>query len=641
MEQGEAGRDPSPRPAGMVALVVGALGVVFGDIGTSPLYALPAAVSADHHGVPLTEAGVYGVISLVFWTITLVVSVKYVTFIMGADNDGEGGIMALIALAQRARLRTGRAKAALLIALGVFGAALFYGDGTITPAISVLSAIEGLNVAAPGLHGLVVPLALGVLLALFAVQRYGTGAVGNLFGPVMTIWFAAIALAGLRQVIEHPAILRALSPSWGVAFVADHSGIALVVLGAVVLTVTGAEALYADMGHFGRAPIRRAWFLVAFPALTLNYMGQGALLLHMPAAADNPFFRLIPHWGQIPMVLLATAATVIASQAVISGAFSITNQAVQLRFLPRLTIRHTSAREAGQVYAPFVNWCLCAVTAGLVVAFGSSQGLASAYGIAVTGTMAITTILYLFVARALWKRPLPAVLAGAAAFLTVDLTLFVATLAKVPHGGWIPLVIAAVVFTILTTWRRGNAIVTRNRIGEEGPLRRFVEEVRALDPPVHRVPGTGVFLNTQRDRTPLALRANVDSNHVLHSSVVILFIATLDVPYVDPAERLTVDELGYRDDNITHLTARFGFYERPYLPRLLALAARRGLEGTTQVDSAYYFLSRITIVPTRAPGMRRWRKRLFAAMARNEADPAAYYALPDERTVTIGSLIEL
>jgi KUP system potassium uptake protein len=341
------------------------------------------------------------------------------------------------------------------------------------------------------------------------------------------------------------------------------------------------------------------------------------------------------------MVMLATAATVIASQAVISGAFSITNQAVQLRFLPRLTIRHTSPREAGQVYVPAVNWCLCAVTAGLVVAFGSSAGLAAAYGIAVTGTMAITTILYLFVVRALWKRPLPAVVAGAAVFLTIDLTLFTATLTKVPHGGWVPLVIAALVFTILTTWRRGNAIVTRNRIEEEGPLRRFVEEVRGMHPPVYRVPGTGVFLNSQRDMTPLALRANVDSNHVLHTSVVILFITTLDVPYVVPAERLTVDELGYRDDNITHLTARFGFYERPDLPQLLALAARRGLEGTTQVDSAYYFLSRITIVPTGARGMRPWRKRLFVAMARNEADPAHYYALPDERTVTIGSLIEL
>ncbi|HTE61275.1 MAG TPA: KUP/HAK/KT family potassium transporter, partial [Solirubrobacteraceae bacterium] len=409
---------PRPPAAGTAALVVGALGVVFGDIGTSPLYAMQA-VFAGQHGPP-TRDDVYGPVSLVFWTITLVVSVKYVTFVMRADNDGEGGVMALIALIRR----TGTP--GWILTLGVFGAALFYGDGMITPAISVLSAVEGLKVAAPDVGSLSVPIALVVLVALFALQRRGTAAMGRLFGPVMLVWFAIIAVAGLRQVIEEPRILEAVSPTYGIAFFADHAGGALIALGAVALTVTGAEALYADIGHFGRTPIQRAWLLIAFPALLLNYAGQGALILAEPGAIENPFFHLIPDWGQLPMVVLATAATVIASQAVIAGAFSITHQAVQLGYLPRLTIHHTSEREPGQVYAPAVNWLLCAAVAALVVGFGSATHLAAAYGVAVTGTMAITTILFFFVVRTLWGKPLRLVLAGAAAFLTVDLALFAA-----------------------------------------------------------------------------------------------------------------------------------------------------------------------------------------------------------------------
>jgi KUP system potassium uptake protein len=621
----------------MGLLALGALGVVFGDIGTSPLYALSAVFSAEHHLQP-NVAGVYGVISLVFGTITLVVSVKYVTFIMRADNEGDGGIMALIALVLTAPLR-GRWALGVAVTLGLFGAALFYGDGVITPAISVLSAVEGLDVAAPAFSSLVVPISLVILAGLFAIQRYGTAAVGLIFGPVMVLWFLALALSGLRQVSEHPGILRALSPAYGVELFAEHPGVAFIALASVALTVTGAEALYADIGHFGRRPIRAAWFAVVFPALTLNYMGQGALILDSPEAISSPFFLLFPHWARIPMVLVATAATVIASQAVISGVFSITNKAVQLGFLPRLSVRHTSPREAGQVYLPGVNWALFAAVAGLVVGFGSSQHLAAAYGIAVTGTMAITSVLFLVVVRLLWRRPRWQVVAGAVAFLTVDLALFSATLTKVLSGGWAPLAIAVGVFTVLTTWHTGRAVVTRNRIEEEGPLHGFVREIRDMEPPVYRAPGTAVFLTDNPDTTPLAARANVEHNHVLHDTVVIVTVESLRVPHVAATERLVIDDLGYRDDGITRVTARFGFRDEPDVPKTLLLAAQY-VEGTINFQGASYFLSRITIIPTDSPVMRPWRKKLFVAMARNEADPS-HFGLPDDRTVTMGSLIEL
>jgi KUP system potassium uptake protein len=624
--------------SGVAALTLGALGVVFGDIGTSPLYALQTVFHADHGAVPTSQSAVYGVLSLVFWAVTIIVSIKYVTFIMRADNDGEGGIMALIALIGRAGLASRSAKV-VLIALGIFGAALFYGDGMITPAISVLSAVEGLEVVSPSLGPLVQPIALTILAALFAVQCLGSGSVGRPFGFVMALWFGVLAVAGIRQVAQHAGILRALSPTYAVQFFVDHGGTAFVALGFVVLAVTGAEALYADMGHFGRRPIRRAWFFLVFPALTLNYLGQGALIVEDPNAIESPFFLTFPAWSHVPMVVLATAATVIASQAVISGAFSVTRQAVRLGFLPRLSIRHTSGREIGQVYVPGVNWGIFIAVVALVLGFGSSTGLASAYGIAVTGTLAIDTILFFFVVRVFWKKPLWLVLAGAATFLTVDLAFFSANLTKVLHGGWFPLTIAAAVYVVLMTWQRGREIVTRNRSEEEGPLRAFIEELRAKDPPVHRCPGAAVFLTASKETTPLAMRANVEHNNTLHRSVVILSVDTLNVPHVPEVDRVIIDDLGYKDDGISHVTARVGFQDQIDVPRILSVAVARGLERDCDPATASYFISRMTIVPTDAPGLTKWRKKLFMAIARNSANPVTYYGLPDDRTVVMGSQV--
>ncbi len=628
------------RTSGMAALSVGALGVVFGDIGTSPLYALQTVFSADHHAVPVDRAGVYGVVSLVLWAITIIVSLKYVTFIMRADNDGEGGIMALIALLRGVSLGSARAKA-VLVGLGIFGASLFYGDGMITPAISVLSAVEGLEVAAPGMHELVVPITLVILTVLFAVQHLGTGAVGRWFGPVMGVWFALLAVTGLREVVMHPGILRAASPTYAVAFLLDHGTVGFLALGSVVLTVTGAEALYADMGHFGRPAIRRAWFTLVFPALALNYAGQGALVLRSPHAVDEPFFLLVPHWARIPVVLLATLATVIASQAVISGAFSVTRQAVRLGFLPRLVIRHTSRSHVGQVYVPAVNWGLYVAVVALVVGFGSSARLASAYGIAVTGTLAIDTLLFFFVVRGLWRKPLWLAVGGALVFLVVDLAFLAANVPKVLHGGWFPLVIAAGVFTVMSTWQRGRTILTRNRAAQEGPLQDFVDHVHALHPPVHRSPATGVFLNADRTTTPLALRANLEHNEVLHRTVVILTVDMRNVPHVPDEARLSVDDLGFGDDGICHLTARFGFQDDIDLPAALRLAQAAGLEASAPLDEPSWFLSKMAIVPTRAPGMALWRKHLFLLLSRNAGSPADFFGLPVDRVVVMGSQVEL
>jgi KUP system potassium uptake protein len=624
---------------GRATVVLAALGVVFGDIGTSPLYALQTAFSVDHGAVRPTPDDVYGVLSLIFWSVTLIVSIKYVTVVMRADNDGEGGVMALAALARRVLGNTSTGTKAVMV-LGVLGASLFYGDSVITPAISVLSAVEGIEVVDPALHELILPIAGTILTALFAVQRWGTHRVGSLFGPVMVVWFAALALSGVAQVVNHPGIVTGLSPTYAAGFVLSHPFVAFIAMGAVVLSITGAEALYADMGHFGRPPIRLAWFAVAFPALTLNYLGQGALILRDPSAVSSPFFLLQPEWARLPMVVLATAATIIASQAVISGAFSVTRQASRLGFLPPLTVRHTSEHEGGQVYLPAVNMGLFVAVLVLMLGFGSSQRLATAYGVSVTGALLIDTTLMLLVARSLWGWSGWKLVLATVAFGGTEATFLAANLTKIAHGGWLPLLIASVVFLLMTTWQRGRQIVTANRTATEGPLRAFVDELHAR--PLPRVPGLAVFPHPTKDTTPLALRANVEHNHVLHEHVVIVSAVAQNVPHVPPHEQLDVDELGYADDGIVHLTMRHGFSDEPNIPEALR---RAGAHGTHEVDvdpdTASYFLSRATLRHGDAPGMRRWRKRLFVAIAHNAANPAEYFCLPQDRTVVMGSYVDL
>ncbi|MBA3747194.1 MAG: potassium transporter Kup [Solirubrobacterales bacterium] len=641
----DASKAPAPAPhrtpaqAGLAVLILSALGVVFGDIGTSPLYALHTVFSAGDGAIALTKAAVYGVISMVFWSITVVVSVKYVTFVMRADNDGEGGIMALIALIQRVRDEGGLASKAMLVTVGLFGAALFFGDAMITPAISVLSAVEGLNVISPTLESVVLPISLTVLAALFAVQRFGTRAVGRLFGPVCVLWFAALAISGLAQVIAHPGIVAALSPTYAIAFAFAHPGLTFLALSGVVLTITGVEALYADMGHFSRRAITRAWFFVVFPALTLNYMGQGALLLHTPGAVENPFFLLFGQWARIPMVVLATAATVIASQAVISGAFSVARAATQLGFLPRLTIRHTSDESVGQVYVPAINWGVLVAVVGLVLGFRSSANLAAAYGIAVTGTLAIDTILFFTVVRMRFHKPVWLVACGATMFLAVDLLFFSANLPKVLDGGWFPIGIALVVFCVFTTWNKGRALVTAARTEEEGPLSAFIEEIHTMAPAIHRCAGTAVFLNPNQHTTPLALRANVEHNHTLHESVIIVSVHIATAPHVPASARISVHELGYTDDGIFHVGVRYGFRDTTDIPAAIALAATQGFEHEVDLTNASYFLSRITLSRGEHRHMARWRKSLFLTLARHSANPVEYFNLPEDRTIVMGGHI--
>ncbi len=635
---GSGGHGTAAR-AGGAGLVLGALGVVFGDIGTSPLYALQTVFSIDGGIVKPVPADVYGVVSLMFWSITLIVSVKYVGVVMRADNDGEGGVMALAALARRLYAGRGSERTGLLLVLGIVGVALFYGDSVITPAISVLSAVEGLKVAAPGLSHVVLPVAAVILTLLIAAQRFGTGRVGRLFGPVTVVWLLALAVAGLREIVAHPGVIRGLSPTYAVSFVFAHPGTTFVALGAVVLVVTGAEALYADMGHFGRQPILRGWFFVVFPALTLNYLGQAALILRDPRADSNPFFLLLPGWARLPMVLLATAATVIASQAVISGAFSLSRQAMQLGLLPPVRVRQTSEHEGGQIYLPAVNGTLYVGVLVLMVAFGSSERLATAYGVSVTGALVVDTLLLLLVARVLWSWSVWKLVLAGVAFGGVEVMFLAANLSKVAKGGWLPLLIAAVVFTVMTTWRKGRGIVQANRRAKEGSLREFVEEVRNRGLP--RVAGTAVFPHPDNQSTPLALRANTDANHVLHEAVVIVSATAENVPHVPRSQRLSADDLGYADDGISHLSVRFGFSDPPDLPGALQQAEQEGLLEGAELAGASYFLSRGTLRRTRAPGLARWRKALFVGLAHNAADPAAYFGLPSGRTVTMGSDIEV
>ena len=529
----------------------------------------------------------------------------------------------------------------MLAALGLFGASLFFGDSMITPAISVLSAIEGVKVAAPSLSDLVIPITVVIIVALFLVQRFGTGAVGRLFGPVMGVWFTVLAVLGVHGITTHPAILKALSPTYAVGFLFGHFGTAFFSLTAVVLAVTGAEALYADMGHFGRAPITRAWLLVVFPACILNYMGQGALILGHPASISSPFFLLAPGWAALPMVILAAVATVIASQAVITGAYSVASQAGRLGYLPRLRIAYTSEEQIGQIYVPWINWLLLVTVLTLVVTFKSSAALAYAYGAAVTGTITITTLLFFYLARRQWHTPLWLVVTGGGTLLTIDLLFLTANLTKLLHGAWLPLLIAIAAFTVFTTWQKGRELVTRQRDRDEGQLRAFIGQLHAMKPPLHRVPGTAIFLNRGKETAPLALRANVEHNQILHQTVLILAIETMPVPHVPAAERITADDLGYKDDRIIHVTAHFGYMDQPNIPGLLPLIRQADIESPLDEDKLSYFLSRIEIVLGNAPGMSRWRKHLFIATSRITADAAEYFQLPRERTLVMGSRIEL
>jgi KUP system potassium uptake protein len=635
---------PAPPRSGKqtarLALVVGALGVVFGDIGTSPIYTVQTIFNPDDpHPVPITTDNVYGVVSLIVWSVMIIVTLTYVTLVMHADNDGEGGIMALVALVRRWGARSGRT-AVVLAALGVFGAALFSGDSMITPAISVLSAVEGLKVINPGLGGWIVPITAIIIVALFTVQRHGTGVVGRLFGPVMIGWFVAIGACGVTGIVDHPRILAALSPVYAVKFMVSNFGTAFFSLAGVVLAVTGAEALYADMGHFGRTAITRAWLFVVLPAVALNYLGQGASLIADKATISAPFFLLTPDWARLPMVLLTTLATIIASQAVITGAFSLASQAVELGYLPRLRVVHTSASTVGQIYMPWINGMLMVAVLILVFAFRSSAALAYAYGMAVTGTITITTLLFFYIARRRWRVPLWLIVIGGSALLGFDLLFVAANLTKLVHGAWLPLLIAVMVFTVMITWQRGSTIVTRKREMTEGPLRAFVDQL-ARGCELLRVPGTAVFLNRSNKTAPLALRANVEHNHVLHEHVVIVTIDTLPIPRVSDPERIEIDPLGHTHDGIIHVTAHFGYMEIPDVQRALHLLEPAEAEGAIAIDEASYFLSKIELTEGGEPTMPAWGKKLFIATSRLSTDGAESFGLPPDRTLIMGSRIEV
>ncbi|MFE5003396.1 potassium transporter Kup [Streptomyces sp. NPDC056696] len=635
-------RRASARDTVRLAVVIGALGVVFGDIGTSPIYTLQTVFNPDDpHPVPVSTDNVYGVVSLVFWSVMIIVTVTYVLLAMRADNDGEGGIMALITLLRRLSSQRGRRAAVVLAALGIFGASLFFGDSMITPAISVLSAVEGLKVVEPSLEEAVVPITAVIIVILFLVQRRGTAAVGRVFGPVMIAWFVAIGACGVVGITDHPDILKALSPTYALGFLFGHWGTAFFALAAIVLSVTGAEALYADMGHFGRRAITRGWLLLVLPACVLSYMGQGALILNDPDNISSPFFLLVPGWGRWPMVLLATAATVIASQAVITGAYSVASQAAQLGYLPRLRIAHTSESTIGQIYVPWINWLLMVSVLTLVFAFRSSAALAYAFGMAVTGTITITTLLFFYVAHAKWGTPRWLLGIGAGVLLFVDLLFVAANMTKLVHGAWLPLLIGLTAFTVMTTWQRGRALVTAERARAEGPLPEFVDDLRSGKASTLQVPGTAVFLNRGKETTPLAMRANVVHNHVRHEQVVILALRTEPVPRVPADQRVVVDDLGYADDGIVHVTARFGYMETPDVPGLLATLDAAQTEGPLQLDQASYFLSKIELRRGKAPTMAPWRKRLFIATSYITSDAAEHFSLPRDRTVIMGAHIEV
>jgi KUP system potassium uptake protein len=613
------------------ALTLGAIGVVYGDIGTSVLYAVKEVFGSGH--VPFTVDNVYGILSIFFWTMTVIVSIKYVALVLRADNNGEGGLVAMLALASQAVKDKPELRRMLLIA-GIFGTCLFYGDGVITPAISVLGAMEGLEVVSPAFKKYVLPLTLVVLFCLFAVQKHGTGGIGKFFGPITLVWFAAISVLGVVQIADHPEILKAISPHYALGFMWHNPGVAFVLLGAVVLCVTGAEALYADLGHFGKKPIRLAWFSVVMPALTLNYFGQGALLLKNPAAVKNPFYMMAPDWALIPLVVLATMAAVIASQALITGAFSVTKQVIQLGYLPRLNVEHTSVKDTGQIYIAFVNWGLFVAIVLAVVMFRSSSNLAAAYGIAVTLDMLITTVLTFFVIRYAWKYPLWLCVSATGFFFVVDVAFFSSNMLKLLDGGWFPLLIGGAIFTLMMTWKDGRRLLNEKLKADAIDLSSFLEAV-FVSPPV-RVEGTAVFLTAEVGTVPNAMLHNLKHNKVLHENNLFVTVRNHEVPWIGMDKRLSIESLGH---DCWQVVINYGFKNDPDVPKALQQIKGRGCELEAMTTS--YFLSRDTVVPTLGAGMAAWREKLFAQMHHNASAAADFLNLPNNSVVELGSKIEI
>jgi KUP system potassium uptake protein len=620
------------KKSSLAALTLSAVGIVYGDIGTSPLYTLKTIFDPEH-GLALSTPNLLGIVSLIFWGLTMIVSLKYVTLVLRADNRGEGGIMALMALALNSVTRSSRWHYVLMV-IGVFGATMFYGDSVITPAISVLGAIEGLEVATPGLEKWVVPLTIVVLVILYSVQRHGTAGIGRWFGPIMVVWFVALAIMGIINIIEAPVILQALNPLHAFEFMLRERFIAFVALGAVVLAFTGAEALYADMGHFGKKPIRVAWFMVVFPALALNYLGQGGLLITHPEALENPFFRQLGSWSVLPLVLLSTMATVIASQATISGTFSMTKQAIALGLLPRMRVMHTSESEIGQIYIPAVNWLQLAVVLIAVVGFGSSDKLAGAYGIAVTATMFATTILTFFVTRYRWRLPLLVCIGATGFFMVMDIMLFSASTLKLLHGGWFPLLLGAILLTIMLTWKRGRELVFENLEKHAIPLDDFLQSL-FVGPPA-RVSGTAIFLRGETDGVPHALLHNLLHNKVLHERVVFLTVHIREEPYVSESEQVEVIALGH---NCFQLNVIYGFKDEASIPDILRLCALQSLEFEMMETS--FFIARQTVISVPGQGMATWREHLFVLMQRNARTAADYYQIPANRVIELGTQVEI
>ncbi|HEX8649488.1 MAG TPA: potassium transporter Kup [Pyrinomonadaceae bacterium] len=631
----EHGHPHTSTPSGryLAILSLTALGIVYGDIGTSPLYAMRECFHGPH-AITATHENIFGVLSLIFWALIIIISVKYCIFVLAADNRGEGGILALTALATPIKI-VSKSERWLLVVLGIFGAALLYGDGIITPAISVLGAIEGLNVATPLFAPYVVPVTIVIIVGLFLIQSRGTAKVGRLFGPVMLVWFIVIAALGVMQVLRHPSVIAAFNPVHGINFFLREGWHGFLVLGTVFLVVTGGEALYADMGHFGKRPIRIVWYAIVLPALLLNYLGQGALLIENPTAAENPFYRLAPGWALYPLIVLATCAAIIASQALISGAYSLTMQAIQLGFMPRLRIEHTSSTEMGQIYIPALNWALMLGCIAIVIGFGSSSKLAAAYGVAVTATMVITTVLLGVVERDKWKWSLTATLALSGFFLVIDLAFFGANIIKIPHGGWFPLVVGALIFLLMTTWKKGRRILAERLLSRAHPIEDFLRDI-AQHPPV-RVPGTAVFMNGTATGTPPALMHNLEHNKVLHERVILLTVKTKQSPYVESEDRVHMESLGH---DFYRMIVNYGFMEDPDIPKVLENleppAARFNSMNTT------FFLGRETVIASdKHPGMMIWREKLFALMSRNASSATAYFCLPPNRVVELGSQIEI